>query len=165
MLKLFTSKPFIGGMIGLAIMTTIYFGYRHYNNLLADMELLQARHTQIEVGLEVEKKAVVVLKDTIETWEASQKKILNTVREMQEKAHEATKETRRLQQLFSEIKLEDLSADAADSVANDVSDRLWDNIYSSTSSIGYGDSSEPPGKADPANAPANNGNTSTVESN
>jgi len=147
--KFLTSKPFIGGMVGLVIITSLYFGYRHYTGLLDRVEYLVAEQTVLKTGLDIERTTVQQLLGAVGSWEASQAELLDTIAEMQERSNDAEAENRRLQELFAELSFEDLSVADADSVANDISDRLWSQLRAATDPDRHDLPGSPSGEASP----------------
>ena len=161
--KFLTSKPFIGGMVGLVILASVFFGYKHYTGLLDRVDVLSAERTVLKTGLDIERSTVQSLLGNIASWEASQAELMATIDEMQENSNEAEAENQRLQELFAELSFEDLSVADADSVANVISDQLWISIGAATDPSRYDQPGEPSGEAGPPEAGASTDPPSGVE--
>lgn len=131
-LKFLKSKPFIMGLAGLAVVTILFMGHRHYTGLVNEVSNLRTTQALMQNGLDIERAAVVELHRVIGDWETARADLLVTISQMQEETHEARTETRRLQNLFAEIDLESLAAADLDSLANYTTDRLWQLIQSAT---------------------------------
>lgn len=163
--KFLTSKPFIGGMVGLVILASIFFAYKHYTGLLDRVETLVATQTVLQTGLDIERQTVVQLLGAVDSWEASQDELLGTIEEMQENAHAAREENRNLRELFAEIDLGSMAPAAADSIVNSLSDRLWNGIGAASDPSRHSGSDNPAGEAGPPGPGPDPGPPGGLESN
>ena len=154
---LLKSKPMIAGIAGLGLVTILFFGYRHYTGLLDEVANLKVTQAVLEKGLDMERSAVVQLSEVVSDWELSRLELLQKVKEMQDEAHDARAETRRLHELFTEIDFAALAAADLDSLADDTIDRLWRLIQTATDPDRYGDGGEAGPEAGAA-GPAAGGN-------
>jgi len=154
MLAFLMKKPVLAGLAGLALVTMLGLGYRHYTGLLNKVESLQAQSATLALGLDTERAAVVDLQGVIEEWEQSQADLVGQIKEMQEIANDARQETQRLRQLFAEIDFADLAPAALDSLADDTTERLFRLI----------DDASDPGRYDSSGAAASEADTTSAGS-
>ena len=153
-LGILRSKWFVAGLAGLVVVTTIFFGYRHYTGLIKDLEVLRASQAQQQMALDIQRQSVLDLSGVIEEYKDAQADLERTVTEMMGEAHEAREEARRLRRMFAEIDWEALAPADVDSVAAATIDRLWRLLESASRGSEPGPGGVPAGEADAAGAGA-----------
>lgn len=162
MLGMLGSKWFLGGLAGLVVVTVLGLGYRHYTGLLDEVELLSARQAQLDLALDIERETVVSLGQNLEEWKEAQDDLVQTIERMQDEAHEARAEARRLRRLFAELDFESMSAADVDSVATGIIDRLWGLLEAATDPGRYSGDGESAAAADSSEARTDRGSTTGV---
>lgn len=120
--------PFVGI---LAVLFAVYLGYRHHVGVVKENGTLKGRVATLETALDTEQAAVRELLKALEAWQLAQGRMSTLVEGMQDDSNVALEDTRQLQRLFTSI---DWDSVAPDSVANAISNRLWQRLSTASDS-------------------------------
>lgn len=91
----------IYGAIISAIVTVSYLGYRHYNNLLETISVLEKNNARLEVSVQLQQDTIDTQQQAIANWESAQTALISAVHELARVNEQATAETRRLTDVFT----------------------------------------------------------------
>lgn len=118
-------KLIASGAAVLTVVLVVYFGYRHYSNLIKDKSLVEQTNVTLRNALDIESATVRDLRNATGDWKDAQERLLQHVKEMQENSDDAELETKHLRQMFSEM-------DWDSTTVNSTTDRLWGLISATT---------------------------------
>lgn len=102
-------KLAIAGIATLAVLAIVAAGYMHYTGLLAERDQLQADNVRLGTAVELQHDTIDAQASAIDEWQTAQAQLLARIDEMQRVTREATAETRRLNDLFSNHDLGNLA--------------------------------------------------------
>lgn len=94
---------------GAVVLSIFYFGFRHYSDMVDDIAMLNADKAKLEVSVKLQKQTIQVKDEAIDKWEAAQKELIATIEAMAEVSAAATAETRKINDLFADHNLSELS--------------------------------------------------------
>ncbi len=94
-------KIFIAGIALIAVLATIYLGYRHYTGLLETVRVLGINNAQLETAVGIQQYTIDDQGEVLVEWRVSQDALVALVAELQRVAEDAERETRRLNDIFS----------------------------------------------------------------
>jgi len=102
-------KLFAGGALVLAFLALIGVGYFHYTSLLSSVESLAVKNSQLETKVGLQKEEILAQERAIDEWVEAQKELQERLQKLQLVAENATKESRRLNEIFSKHNLGELA--------------------------------------------------------
>lgn len=95
-------KAIFGGVLVLAVLATVGAGYLHYRGLLAERDVLRADRIRLEAAVGAQEATILAQEEALGEWQRSQRLLATRLEEMARVARDATDETRRLNDLFTQ---------------------------------------------------------------
>lgn len=108
LLKNWRLMALIAGLV--AIVSVVGVAYWHYTGLLDTIEELKVSNTQLELSVELQGTHITQQKEALDSWAKSQEDLKKKYQELAKQALEASKETRRLHDIFSKHDLGKLAS-------------------------------------------------------
>lgn len=102
-------KLIAGGALLLAFLTLVGVSYFHYTGLLSSVESLAVKNSQLETKVGMQKEEILAHERAIDKWVEAQKELQERLQKLQLVAENATKESRRLNEIFSKHDLGNLA--------------------------------------------------------
>lgn len=105
----FGIKQYIMAGAALAIVTGIFFGVRHYEGVLSDLEVARANEAKLELAVETQKDAIDAAVENANDWQSAYAELQEQAAVLRQIATEAQAEQERLNDLFAEHNITDLA--------------------------------------------------------
>lgn len=115
-------KLAIAGVLVTVVLGTLALGYRHYTGLLAERAALQADNIRLETAVETQHETIDAQAAAIDEWDQAQRALIARMEELERVQRDATAETRRLNELFSDHDLTDLARERPGLIAPRITD-------------------------------------------
>ena len=115
-------KLALAGVLLAGVLGTLALGYRHYTGLLAERAALQADNIRLETAVETQHRTIDAQSAAIDEWEQAQRALIARMEDLERVQREATAETRRLNELFSEHDFTDLARERPGLIAPRITD-------------------------------------------
>ena len=129
-------------IVGLvAIVSVVGVAYWHYTGLLSTIEELKVSNAELGLSVQIQETHITQQKEALATWAKSQEDLKKKYQELSRMAQEASKETRRLHDIFSKHDLGKLASKKPGLIQNRVNSgtvNLFRMFECETSSTGCG---------------------------
>lgn len=102
-------KLILGGVLAVAVVSIIGVGYMHYQGLVEDNRRLSENNAKLETAVETQQGTIAAQRDAIGQWAEQAARLQASIEEMQAVQRQASQELRRINDIFADHDLTNLS--------------------------------------------------------
>lgn len=117
-------KMILLGLGALAIVTTIGFGYMHYQGIVNENKVLIANNEKLELSVQTQSDTIDAAEQTIRDWEEALRRVEERNRQLEGIANDARIEQQRIQRMFDELDIAGSAVDDPVGLADDLNRRF-----------------------------------------